>query len=146
MTDSFRFLGLDSFYFTIALILLVKSLMILVSRCKVLIANLSSLVIFNLGGLTFSSVCLTIHLSSSVWALGIFKVTFSTGAIISKYETRLMVLVKLKPLLCTDSSVVSKYRSLILTTVHTEAWRVLLLLLFHLCSFPYLENLDPKMF
>lgn len=60
VTDSFRFLGLDPFYFTIALILLVKSLMILVSRCKVLIANL--LVIFNLGGLTFSNVCLTVHL------------------------------------------------------------------------------------
>lgn len=58
---------------------------------------------FDLGSLSFAIVWLTFYLSSSTW-IKTFKVTASSGAIVSNDGTRLMAVVKLRPLFITDSS------------------------------------------
>lgn len=58
--------------------------------------NFSSLLIFVLSSLTFSSACPCFHLNSSICAIVICKATFSNGVIISKYGTNLMIMAKLK--------------------------------------------------
>lgn len=93
-------------------------MIILVSRFKVLIANLSTLVMFDLSGLTFSCVCLIFYLSSSGWALEIFKIC-------------MMVVAKLR--LSTDISEALNYWLLILIIALIKLWLALLILL--LCSF-----------
>ena len=54
------------------------------SSCINLMASLSSFEMFGFGYFDFSSTCLTFHLSSSAWALEIFKAASSIGAIKSK--------------------------------------------------------------
>lgn len=90
----------------------------IVSLCKVLMTNFSSFVMFNLNGLAFSGTCQTFHLSSSAWDLRISKATSSTGALISKDATYLIVVAKFIPLFSTDSS----GTQLILTTALTRCY------------------------
>lgn len=80
------------------------SMMMMLFLCRALIASLSSFVMFDLGGLAFSSICLTFHLSSSVWAWGMFKVISSIGTMMSKYGIHLMGVAKLRRLFSMESS------------------------------------------
>lgn len=95
------------------------SMMILVSLCKEFSAKYSSVVIFDLSGLDFSSACYIFHHSLSSWAFDSLNAIPSFGDILIKCGTNVIVLAKLKPLFSTDSSEELKYRQLKLATVLT---------------------------
>lgn len=86
---------------TVVLPLSAGCIVTLVSLHRVLRVNVSCNVQFRQLGLI---ACLTFHLTSFDWLLGISKITSLTGAIITKYWACLMVLVKLRHLFTTDSS------------------------------------------
>lgn len=72
--------------------------------CSVLISSLSSFMMFDLGGLAFSTTCLNFHLSSSTQAWVTLKAISSIQAMMSKYGICLMIVTKLRYLFSTDSS------------------------------------------